>query len=173
MKRMALAIFAIALSLTPSGPAAATGRDDDAARRTLAGITRLGVVVQPLPDAADRVGLRREDVQADLQQFIGERRIKLIAEEKVGDLQTAYLTVRCELVPLEKEQRLVYAITLDLLQPAVLASGQRVHASTWSECQAGITRRPSPDDLRAVVKDVAGVFVNAYLEANPRPEKKD
>jgi hypothetical protein len=74
-------------------------------------------------------------------------------------------------VPLEKEQRLVYGISLDLLQPATLLSGRHVHASTWTESQVGVTRRPSSDGRASRGKRRRRVFVNAFLEANPRPGK--
>lgn len=140
---------------------------------SLRGLTALYVSVEALDPHIEEDGLHREDIQNDVELLLRQSGIKVVDStgiRKFPGRPTLYINLgscRNRNIPL-------YAYTVNpyLEQNVFLQRDLRtmvVSVITWrSPGRIGMCTGQSVRAIRDIVKDEVSVFINAYLEANPK-----
>ena len=162
--RRALAIATILLASSSLAVA-----DDSAAERaSLAGLTKLSVVVEQLGPTAEKNGLTTEVLESDVQQRFRKAGIATTPDAD------AYLYVHVKVADAGPTLPLPYVIDVQLMQEVTLPRGVKtltpLQSPTWSLSTLGLT---SPDRLRGSiavrVSEFVDQFIAAYRSVNPKP----
>jgi hypothetical protein len=143
-------LFAIA------GLAPLLAADNEYSRRSLAGITALGVVVENLSSGAGKIGLTKNAIQTDVELKLRQAGIRVGSE-----LEFLYIAVT-----VTDDGHAAY-VGVELHQPVKLAHDPiPTSGSTWS--RGTLTTKPTAQEIRSVIKDEIDKFLNAWLSMNPK-----
>jgi hypothetical protein len=153
------------LAIAQLCPCPVLGSDSGFARKTLAGITGVSVVVEDVPPGAASLGLNKESIQTDTELKLRLAGMRVLTEkESLGmpGMPSLYIAVNVSpsgraanvAVELQQNVRLVR-------DPTVLA-----FCTTWlAEVVAG---NLNAQDTRDTVKDLVDKFLNGWLSVNPK-----
>jgi len=149
-------------------PVLAQTEGQDASRDSLKGLKGVRVDVASPGSDAEKAGLERVQLQTDTELKLRTAGIPvLVGDEAFATPLDSYLEVRVTLVK-GRFWTYAYFISIQLRQPAKVANGTTLFASTWQKGEVGnITSRRLPD-LRRNVGDLTDMFTNDYLAANPK-----
>ena len=135
------------------------GADGEYARRSLAGITSLTVLVEELPAAAVNLGLTKEALQTDVE-------LKLrLAGMKIESTAPAMLYVNLNV----GDDGSAANIVVELDQSVVLARNPSIMVwgvATWST--SVLVTNTNASGIRGDTKDLVDAFLNAWLSVNPK-----
>lgn len=158
-----IACFSLILFHVPKSDTIAS--DNDVTRLSLGGLDRVVVLVETVSSEMKQDGLTREAFVSDVSTVLKAEGIELMTGEDVPDLPgNPYLYIN---VNAFKSKEYVYAISLEFRQSVFLSRNPdlKVDAVTWSKRYIGTTQLK--EDIRAHLKGLTGIFVNAYRSANP------
>jgi hypothetical protein len=161
----ALLMSAIVASLM-SQPAAAS--DSQVERVSLTGLTTISVVVEDLAPIAEKSGLSKATLQADVERQLRQGGISITPDAD------AYLYVHVTVADPGGSLPLPYTVEVALMQEVTLPRGLRtrtpLQCQTWGLSSLGLV---SAGGLRAAVSVRVGEFVDrfirAYQSVNPKP----
>ncbi len=135
------------------------GADDEYARRSLAGLAGVDVVIEGLSSGADKLGLTKDAIQTDVELKLRLAGMQIVALSSVFLWISVTVTKSGNaadiLVELDQPVRLVRDPTI--LTPT---------GCTWSKSTVGAN--PTAEGIRNIIKDSVDSFLNAWLSENPK-----
>ena len=148
----------------------AAAEDSEYTRNTLRGITGVSVLVERLTDQAEQDGLRKEDIQTDVELKLRLAGIKVLSgKASYANPGGPYLYVEVTAI---LSSTGLYAVStgVSLKQDVLLARDQStsIAASTWSTDSVVTVGRTRLRNLRDSIKEDVDEFINAYLSVNPK-----
>jgi hypothetical protein len=157
--RLALGIVLV-LAAAP-----AWGQDGPAQRATLRGVAVVEVVVEAMDPVAERDGLTRSRLLADVEPRLRQAGIP------VGSTLTGHLYVNVDTVKSGDGQTYAYNISIQYMQQVVLARDPKapVFATTWETGGVGMIGTQRLPEVRREVLTYVDQFIDAYREQNPKP----
>ena len=141
-------------------------------RATLRGLKGVGVLVEKLPLEVEQEGLKRDQLQMEVESKLRTAGIKVLTKEEAsGASGEPYLYININ-VNIAKTEADIYPYSIDLLliQKVSLLRDPKLtsYAITWSTGGVGSIGKPILSQLRESVEAMVDVFVNAYLAENPK-----
>lgn len=141
-------------------------------RATLRGLKGIGVLVEKLPLEVEQEGLKRDQLQMEVESKLRTAGIKVLTKEEAsGASGEPYLYININ-VNIAKTESDTYPYSIDLLfiQKVSLLRDPKLtsYAVTWSTGGVGSIGKPILSQLRESVNDMVDVFIKAYLSENPR-----
>lgn len=163
---MSRLILRTAMALLIAATLQAEGGVTDA---TLKGIRGVKVVVD-LNSDAEEAGLRKSDIQTDVELKLRLAGIKVLAQEEwLKEPGSPLLAVNANLLQAGKEMPGLYAVSVELLQGVTLVRDlSMTMATTWRTEAAAIVGQNNPRPIRDTLGDQLDKFLNAYLSVNPK-----
>jgi hypothetical protein len=169
---MRLSAFLARLQLIPALlalllAAPALGANDDRPRTTLKGIDRLGVYAQVSP-LAESLGLSTSQVQNDVELRLRQSGILVVP---IKDIELPWLAVTINATKATGTSAYAYNISVELRQLVSLFRNEFLcHASTWEKSYVvSMVGGQDSSLLRSTLSGLVDMFLNAYLEQNPKP----
>lgn len=141
-------------------------------RVTLAGLTGVHVVVHEVGPEAEREGLSRSSLQADVEQRLRRAGLRVFTPtEAMASVGRPTLELRVNLLRSpEPPQGYIYSVDLSLRQQIRLVRDRTVesYAVTWSENrEVGGVRATRVSVVREAVRSRVDQFVAAWQAVNP------
>jgi hypothetical protein len=135
---------------------------------TLKGITAIRVLVEPLDPEAERDGLTTNQLQTDVELRLQKAGIKVTSSSAETGGPYLYLNVNTYKHP---SGLYAFNISLEFHQRVILERNRNVSVSapTWSESFVDLVGAQRLHEVRDKVADQVDMFINAYLEQNPKP----
>ena len=170
-QRIALILgFVMVFTLAKWGPFV-FAHDDEFNRPTLRGLKGVYVLVEQLRPEIERGGLSKNQIQTDVELKLRMAGIKVLSKEESFDAPgRPWLYVNVNAFKAEDIGAYVYHVLVELNQDVYLARRPpdftKYKTSTWSVSYLGIKSKLG--DIRASVKDLVDMFINAYLSVNPK-----
>ena len=162
-------VMALAFLLVHVSPALS---DTPRERATLAGLTGVGVVVEPMDPAAEKDGLAQSTLQTDVELKLRQEKIRVLTSgERLTAPGNPYLYLRVGTMKDDELGVYAYDIDLELTQVVRLTRNPAITslATTWSAPgKIGTVGIRKLFQLRERVRDIVDQFLNAYLAANPK-----
>ena len=158
------------LSASVLSPLVGQGHDE-ASRATLVGLTGVYVLVENIPDEAQRDGLDTTQIRTDVELKLRQAGITVLTQQEgLSTAAAPYLYVNVQVL---KNPAKFYAFSADveLRQRVTLVHdpSMSVLATTWSATGTiGTVGSQKLASVREVVRDLTDQFINAYLAANPK-----
>ena len=158
------------LSASVLSPLVGQGHDE-ASRATLVGLTGVYVLVENIPDEAQRDGLDTTQIRTDVELKLRQAGITVLTrQEWLSTAAAPYLYVNVQAI---KSRANVYAFSanVELLQRVTLVRNpaMSIPATTWSATGIiGGVGSQKVGSVREHVRDRTDQFINAYLAANPK-----
>jgi hypothetical protein len=164
MKVKAAAVLVVALSLLP-GVSHALTREQE----VLVGLTGVHVVVGPLRQEIESMGLTSDQIKTDVELKLRKAGIRVLTEKEMDETPgKPNLYVNVNAVPKSGSTLCAYSIKVQLKKNVAIESGFKIpgviwHAQDYVETVkiCNITR------IRNLVGDRIDQFINDYLAANP------
>jgi hypothetical protein len=158
----------LALTLTLSYPLFAVNGISN--RATFRGLKGVGVLVEKLPPEIEQEGLKREQLQMEVESKLRAAGIKVLTKEEAFNTPgEPFLYVNLN-VNIAKTESDIYPYSIDLLlvQKVSLLRDPKLtsHAITWSTGGVGSIGKPILSQLRENVEAMVDVFIKAYLTEN-------
>jgi hypothetical protein len=161
--------MALAFLLVSVSPALS---DSPLERATLAGLTGVGVRVEPMDPDAEKDGLTTSTLQTDVELKLRQAGIRVLtATEMFGVPGYPYLYLRVATGKVDELGVLAYEIELHLIQEVRLPRNPAITswAATWRATgKIGTIGSRQLPSVREYVRDIVDQFINAYLAANPK-----
>jgi hypothetical protein len=139
--------------------------DTPETRRSLQGLNAIYLIVEPVTPEAEKDGLTRKQIQADVEARLREAGIRVY----FGD-GMPYLAVVLTLYKNPGLDMYAYGLDIHMKQQAVLSRDPelKVVADTWSIAKVGLAGRANLDGLRKVILNALDAFIAAWQSVNPK-----
>ena len=169
-KKALMILVPFALSLLSAFPSMAI--DSQSNRATLKGLPGVGVLVEKLPPEIEREGLRRDQLQMDVESQLKKAGVKVFSKEQCTRVPgEPYLYINLN-VNVAKTESGIYPYTVDIMliqKVSLMRDPKRVtYAVTWSTGGVGSITKSIVSQLRENVAEVVHVFIRAFLDENPK-----
>ena len=170
MKRCVLVSITAILFLSLVSSASAVNGISN--RATLRGLKGVGVLVEKLPREVEQEGLKRDQLQMEVESKLRTAGIKVLTKEEALNIPgEPYLYININ-VNIAKTEADIYPYSIDLLliQKVSLLRDPKLtsYAITWSTGGVGSIGKPILSQLAESVEQMVDVFIKAYLSENPR-----
>jgi hypothetical protein len=147
-------------------------RGDESARASLTGLPGVGVnvIVRSLETELEADGLRKQDIQTDVELKLRSLGIKVLTEaERLASVSKPMLVVGVGARP-DGTGFYALSITVALKQRAVLASGDWATVLTWESSSVGtVGAKNARRFIRdVIIEDPLSKFANDFLAVNPK-----
>jgi len=169
-KKALMILVPFALSLLSAFPSMAI--DSQSNRATLKGLPGVGVLVEKLPPEIEREGLRRDQLQMDVESQLKKAGVKVFSKEqctRVPGEPYLYINLNVNVVKTESG---IYPYTVDIMliqKVSLMRDPKRVtYAVTWSTGGVGSITKSIVSQLQENVAEVVHVFIRAFLDENPK-----
>ena len=144
--------------------------DDKASFKDLHGV---GIVLEPLSPEVETAGLRKTDIQTDVELKLRLAGIPVLSNEEWTRTSGApILYVNVSVFLSTTPDTWAFNIEADLSQDVKLVRGPAIimpNATTWRTFVTGFAGHlVAVDYIRDSVKDQVDKFINAYLTMNPK-----
>jgi hypothetical protein len=165
----------IILAVLAMGCPVAFGGDQPVFRKTLRGLSGVGVRVERLPPEAEQAGMTRRQVQTEVEQRLREGGIRVLTPpELLSAFGRPALAVTIQITPTEHGPWELYGvhITVALTQQVLLERNMTmpaVEAATWEVVALGVVGRDAWPRVREDVAALVDRFIHAYRAVNPAP----
>lgn len=143
----------------------------DMGQQSLQGLEGAQIIVRKLPPKIEKAGLKKENIQQNVQKKFEEADIKALnARECLFAPGAPSLDIDVKVFPLDDEAdksfAYFYSIEVSLTQGVFLARDSKInlHADTWTAQDYGQTA--SLEDVQEKVDGLIGKFIGAYKAAN-------
>lgn len=153
--------------------AAAAARADEQAWSidSLRGLRALDVIVEPLPVDAEKDGLRRPTLQADIELRLRRAGITIVNDRTVPWPEAAVMRLRMDGLKRELDQGSFteYKLTLEVLQGVALIRDPAVRSvdAQWQRTTEGVQLSTMlVQSVRDGLRELIEHFVDDYLAAN-------
>ena len=165
----------IILAVLALGCLVAFGGDQPVFRKTLSGLSGVGVRVERLPPEAEQAGMTRRQVQTEVEQRLREGGIRVLTPpELLSAFGRPALAVTIQITPAAQEPQELYGvhITVALTQQVLLERNMTmpaVEAATWEVVTLGVVGRDAWPRVREDVATLVDRFIHTYRAVNPAP----
>jgi hypothetical protein len=141
-------------------------------RATLRGLKGIGVLVERLPLEVEQEGLKRDQLQIEVESKLRIAGIKVLTkEEAFNSPGEPFLYININ-VNISKTESDIYPYSIDLLlvQKVSLLRDPNLtsYAITWSTGGVGSIGKTIVNQLLESVQQTVDVFIRAYLAENPK-----
>jgi hypothetical protein len=169
-KKWLVVLVVIALSLSLGAFALAI--DAVSNRATLRGLKGVGVLVEKLPSEVEQEGLKRDQLQMEVESKLLKAGIKVLTREEAFNTPGEpflYININVNIAKTESDIY-PYGIDMLLIQKVSLLRDSKLtsYAITWSTGGVGSIAKPILSQLRESVEAMVDVFIKAYLTENPK-----
>jgi hypothetical protein len=169
-KKKKKVVLIIILTLLMCLDSVVFAQDDEDTRCTLRGLKEIFLYVEPLDPEVEKMGLTRDQIQADTGLRLKLAGIHVQAgEEFIKVKGHPYLYVNLNISILKTQiTRYLFYIRVELNQEVALVRtpDTKTSAATWSTGGWGIDF--SLDNIRQTVKTQVDKFISAFLAENPK-----
>jgi hypothetical protein len=143
-------------------------------RTTLRGLSGVLVLVEDIDPGAERDGLMKHQIQADVELRLRQAGIAVLTWKQVRVVPGApylYVNVHAR-KSLSPATFYVYRIDVDLVQDTYLKRDPSIRSSdtTWHIGALGATAVHDLHMVRGQVADLVDRFINAYYDVNPHTD---
>jgi len=147
-------------------PVSAWGVDDENSRKSLIGITGVGVTVGYLSPDLQKVGLTKERIQTEAEIRLGHTRINVLSKDDlIGASDSPMLIIFPNILTFTSD-RFAYNVTIKLIQKVYLERNKEyISSETWSSSSVGLSS--DVNDLIGSIEHHTNKFTRAWLLANP------
>lgn len=152
-------------------PVSQAWAQDDQARQSLSGLPGVGVRVDPVEPDAERDGLTRNAIQADVELRLRQAGITVFSRgvEDAAGPAFPYLYVSVHATKLPQLNLYAVYVSVELTQQVLqLVSGDLVHAATWGRGGALTVESGHLRHVRDPIKDNVDQFINDWLAVHPQ-----
>ena len=169
-KKSSVVLIVIVLAMLSGTPLFAINGKSNLA--TLRGLQGVGVLVEQLPPEVENEGLRRNQIQAEVESKLRMAGIKVLTKEecaKTPGEPYLYINLNINITKTESDIH-PYSIDVMLIQKVFLLRDpeKNTYAMTWSTGGIGSIDKQILAQLRESVMNVVDVFIHAYLTENPK-----
>jgi hypothetical protein len=150
--------------------------DDETAGQSITGLQGIAVMVLPINADAERDGLKREQIQTDVELRLRKAGIKSPTDREFAKRDFPYLSVNINPVKGKNSEVYSYDIKVELYkqviqnpQDEIDSAMQTMSVKIWSSELTGSA--PGGDlknNVQKRIDDLIDKFVNVYLAANPK-----
>ena len=141
-------------------------------RATFRGLKGVGVLVEKLPPEVEQEGLKRDQLQMEVESKLRTAGVKVLTKEEAFNTPGEpflYININVNIAKTESE---IYPYSIDLLliQKVSLLRDPKLtsYAITWSTGGVGSIGKQILSQLRENVEAMVDVFIKAYLAENPK-----
>jgi hypothetical protein len=141
-------------------------------RATFRGLKGVGVLVEKLPPEVEQEGLKRDQLQMEVESKLRTAGVKVLTKEEAFNTPGEpflYININVNIAKTESE---IYPYSIDLLliQKVSLLRDPKLtsYAITWSTGGVGSIGKQILSQLRDNVEAMVDVFIKAYLAENPK-----
>jgi Cdc6-like AAA superfamily ATPase len=141
-------------------------------RATLRGLKGVGVLIEKLPPEVEQEGLRRDQLQMEVESKLRTAGIKVLTREEAFNTPGEpflYININVNIAKTESD---IYPYSIDLLfiQKVSLLRDPKLtsYAITWSTGGVGSIAKQIVSQLRQNVEAMVDVFIKAYLAENQK-----
>jgi Cdc6-like AAA superfamily ATPase len=141
-------------------------------RATLRGLKGIGVLVEKLPSEVEHEGLKRDQLQMEVESKLQTAGIKVLTKEEAFNTPGEpflYININVNVAKTESD---IYPYSIDLLliQKVSLLRDPKLtsYAITWSTGGVGSIGKQIMSQLQENVEGMVDVFIKAYLAENPK-----
>ncbi len=141
----------------------------EAFRATLAGLTAVNVQVEPVNADAERDGLIRYELKADVEARLREAGVAVVDQTRLFADVPGTPVLHLDVMTVRLDARYVYSIRLELWQAVSLARDASIHALavTWVRPQlVGTVAAENLASVRAAVRSAVDEFAGDCLAAS-------
>lgn len=155
---------------SPVSPALAL--DSEPNRQTLRGLQGVKVLIEDLGADIERLGLIKNQLQADVEATLRKAGIKVLTQEecyKTPGEPYLYLNININTGKLG-DDKYSYSIDIGVIQNVLLQRDPRMksYSVTWSTGGVGVIEKEFVGRLRESADELVKIFVNAFLSVNPK-----
>jgi hypothetical protein len=167
--------MSLILAMVAMGGPVALGSEQPVFRKTLRGLSGVGVRVERLPAEAEQAGMTRRQVQTEVEQRLREGGIRVLTPpELLSAFGRPALAVTIQITPAAHGPQELYGvhITVALTQQVLLERNMAmpaVEAATWEVVALGMVGRDAWPRVREDVATLVDRFIHAYHAVNPAP----
>jgi len=141
-------------------------------RDTLKGLEGIGVVVKQINPEVEKYGLRKQQIQTDVELRLRQNGIRVFSPEEVLSTPgSPYLSVNVSVfIRADGRKLAAFKINIVLRQKVYLSRDLKIRcdATTWGTSLVGSGDLSNLETIREYVKDAVDEFINDYLAANPK-----
>jgi hypothetical protein len=170
-----LFIFVVSPVLAGWTDKALASDNNETNTESLAGLQAISVMVLPPDPEVERNGLKREQIQTDVEAKLRKAGIKMLTDREMKRPGFPYLSIMVNTTK-ENPELYRYNVKADMYRQEILnpqdeieTAFQTISIKIWSSEQTGTT---SGSDLKKNVQkkldDAIDKFITAYLTANPK-----
>jgi Cdc6-like AAA superfamily ATPase len=153
-------------------PSSTLSIDGPSNRATLRGLKGVGALVEKLPPEVEQEGLKRDQLQMEVESKLRTAGIKVLTKEEAFNTPGEpflYININVNIVKTESD---IYPYSIDLLliQKVSLLRDPKLtsYAITWSTGGVGSIGKQIVSQLAESVEKMVDVFIKAYLAENPK-----
>jgi Cdc6-like AAA superfamily ATPase len=169
-KYLVVSVIGIFLSLFLQSSALAVNGISN--RATFRGLKGVGVLVEKLPPEVEQEGLKRDQLQMEVESKLRTAGIKVLTKEEAFNTPGEpflYININVNIAKTESD---IYPYSIDLLliQKVSLLRDPKLtsYAITWSTGGVGSIGKQILSQLRENVEAMVDVFIKTYLAENPK-----
>jgi hypothetical protein len=141
------------------GVARATADVDEAG--SLRGLGGVMVIVERLHEDAERIGLDRETLDAEVRGRLQRAGIPILsADERAATDRRPYLYINCNVMHLAEAGAVSFSLDIEAHQRVTLANGEQAQALTWAKSYLGVQ---NADRAAAHIRHVLGGYVDQFI----------
>lgn len=163
-------VFGLAPLLLVGGRA----RADLSEPETLRGLDGVMVIVERLHPDAQRIGLDKETLDAEVRSRLQDAGIPILSsKQRMENERRPYLYVNCNIMYLQRIDLVSFSLDIELHQRVTLAGGEKAQGLTWAKSYLSVQNADQASaQIRHVLAGYVEQFIAAYQEAN-RPAGND
>ena len=147
------------------------GQTSESNIESLRGLKGVGVMVKDLISDIEKDGLRKENIQTDVELKLRLAGIKVLTqEEQFNEPGIPCLGVSVDSFIRDGSNIYAVNISIEFLQKVYLGRDLKIVTVgiTWSKSFMGTVGASNVNDIRDSVKDKVDEFINDYLSVNPK-----
>lgn len=131
------------------------------------------VIVERLHADAEKIGLDRETLDAEVRNRLQQAGIPILSpDERQANERRPYLYINCNVMHLGDADAVAFSLDIEAHQRVRLASGEYAQALTWAKSYLGVQGQDrAAMHIRHVLAGYMDQFVTDYKQANaPTPD---
>jgi len=138
-------------------------------KKSLKGITKLAVLVEYIFPEIERDVIKRSTIQTEVELKLRMAGIKVIKPLDNNFIEgNPYIHVYPHILKLD-EVHYAFKNSVELKQSVkIFRNDEFITATTWENGSLGLAAKPQLNVIRDNIKDLVDVFINDYLEMNPK-----
>lgn len=162
----------IFLALVAAHPSLENWNDSRHGRAALSGLDGMSAVVEDIKPEIEDDGLTRDQLQGDIERILQDAGIKVLSEREYCENERRPLLavvpniLKIKSIPVRITSFYVYSINVTFSQRVYLPELHcLIPGRTWTTGFLGYS--PNLNDIRESVRNMVGIFVEAFLSVNP------